>query len=132
MIADRSHSTSRFVAPRSHARMAKTWATAKPSCPTRPVAPPFTPPFTHTIPLGLTAARAQNGGAPSAISKVMGRRKLLCSEREGHQQLQHTEASNAPQRRRRARGTSTSQSRRSRHENLVSRRTCRHDEFASR
>ena len=72
------------------------------------------------------------GGAPGAISKVMGRRQLLSSEREGHRQLQHTEASNAPHRRRRARGTSTSQSRRSRHENLASRRTCRHDEFASR
>ena len=73
MIADRSHSTSRFVAPRSHARMAKTWATAKPSCPTRPMAPPFTPPFTHTIPLGLTAARAQRvEGLPVLFQRLWG------------------------------------------------------------
>lgn len=73
MIADRSHSTSRFVAPRSHARMAKTRATAKPSCPTRPMAPPFTPPFTHTIPLGLTAARAQRvEGLPVLFQRLWG------------------------------------------------------------
>ena len=135
MIADRSHSTSRVTVrgpaqSRTHGQDPG-HGQALLSDPPNGTAL-HTALHTHDPTRSHSCTCPTGGGAPGAISKVMGRRQLLSSEREGHRQLQHTEASNAPHRRRRARGTSTSQSRRSRHENLASRRTCRHDEFASR
>jgi len=91
------------------------------------------PSHTRSHSVGLTQLHVPRGKGSQCYCKGYGEAAAAAAACEGGQQLrQHTEARHAPQRRRRARGTSTRQSRQSRHEILASRRTCRDGESASR